>query len=269
MIQDQSILSPFKWYSSPGHQERYRKGCNGDCIPDLIAPHDRLLPFQIRIPLTAGDLDIIAWDINSECGAQQISLFQMANTSLLEITQDDTHHIIKYYGSGVLFYPGAVPLDLPDRAYYSVLSTNKGTYYSEIFMSKKDLSGHIKLEWWNLCDFGGISFAGGYKHRAYLEDVLLPPRVELEQEEEKDGYGNPVPTLQRFLYTYRLANIEIQHSLATAIATIPMHKYREITLADGRSTTMELVRVEPEYLDCGAQCTLEFSEQVLIKTACC
>jgi len=280
MINDRILVTPFAWHKQESYQERFSEGCNIDCTPTLLAPNDRLLPFQIaHAGAGAGSaLTITEFKLLKACPT---GVFQ-------EITEIDLSYNIsqagiftQYQEPGIswIIYDGLAPLKtnsntvlkIPGGAWAAKLVTSAGTFWSEYICPKdaNQLASFYKVEYYNSCSVGGAVYSTGYKNICYLDAVMLPPKIEMEEEVEKDGYGQPVPVLQRFLYKYRVALPELLHSTAIALATIPLHSDHILYLPDGRSTKMEYVRCEPEFLDCGAIVALEFQESVIIKTSCC
>jgi len=273
MINDRILQVPFAFYRQEVYQERFMEGCDQNCPPYLFAPNDRLLPFQIKIPKNGAPLMITGLSLTVNCTTNAMDL--AVNISDLAIYNGDPeYHFIIYKGDTQMEFTmpngSIVPLQIPYGIYNVKLSTNKGVFFSELFCPKTqlELDKMFKLEWWAQKDFAGAIYSTGYKNRCYVNAVMMPPKIELEQEEEKNGYGVPIPTLQRFLHKHRITVPDILHSLAIAICTIPMHTDRKLTLPDGRDANMELAKPEPEFFDCGAIVALEFVESVLIKTAC-
>lgn len=275
MLTERVIQCPFAWYKKEAYQERYSLGCLNDCTPFLYAPQNRLLPFQIRV----GKKSITPTFI------YDVGVGLDCDTNMLDLTNNLGHFsVIESEGYEYIIYKGDNPLDfrqsegapleslaLPDGLYTARISTNKGIFYSEVFCPKSDLelTAFYKLEWWAGCDFGDTVYTTGYKNRCYLDAVPQPPKVELEQDEDKDGYGRPYPTLQRFIYKHTLTIPDALHSLVMAVCTIPLHPENLLELPDGRSTKMEFVKAGPDFRDCKAELALEFSESVILQTACC
>jgi hypothetical protein len=276
MINDRLLTVPFAWYKQEAYQERFSKGCLRDDPKSLIAPNDRLLPFQIRIPKTSGSTPLVITELilSIDCSSAVMDLSYNI-PDLLIISTDPLCHQIIYKGDTQMemeITPGGAtePLEIPRAVYAAKLTTNHGTFWSELFCAKSpdELGAYYKMSWWANTGFADVIYSTGYKNIAYLDAVMLPPKVEIEEENEKDGFGNPVPVRQRFIHRYRMAMPEILHSQAIAITTIPLHPHNLLELPDGRSTSMDYMRSEPEFMDCGCLVAMEFQETVIIKTAC-
>lgn len=276
MINDRVIQSPFAWYSNSIYLEQFSSACaSNGCPLFLFAPSDRLLPFQIRIAKSGAPLVLNSLQITVNCQSNIMDISD--NLSDIEIESDDLYYYVIYKGTAQMEFntgSGLVPLELPEGIYNAKLVTNKGTFYSESFCTKstEELQAYYKVEWWQQCDVAEgspVMYSTGYKNLVYLDADLLAPKLEIEEDSEKDGLGNAIPVLQRFIHRYRISTVAQLQSVVMALCTIPMHTSNLITFPDARSTEMKLVKPDPAFQECGGLLVLEFQEVTIIKSACC
>jgi hypothetical protein len=99
-------------------------------------------------------------------------------------------------GYDVILYPATLPMpiNMLDGIYYMRLSDGVQTWYSEMFTVVQDVSGYVKVQWWDIenlvFDAGQIVYTNPtYKNTLYLCTELGKPEYEFEEEgQDRDGY---------------------------------------------------------------------------------
>lgn len=186
MIQNNN-LSVLPWYTSINEQNHRKSYAYGDIFP-LITPANTLLPFQIIRPTRAN-------------GINSVRLYDKNDNPIADITQQILGvglQIVRFASMGydVIVFPSVVPMILNQKEgiYYATLSDGIQTWYSEMFTIVNDVSGFLKIEWWDLenmvFDAGTIVYREPlFKNRLYLCTEIGKPEYKFEEEgEERDGY---------------------------------------------------------------------------------
>ena len=186
MTQNNNI-SVLPWYNTLGEQNHRKSYAYGAIYP-LIAPADILLPFQIMRPTRSN-------------GITSVILLDKAGTTVANITQPMIEaglQVVRFQtlGYDVIIYPATLPMpiNMLDGIYYMRLSDGVQTWYSEMFTVVQDVSGYVKVQWWDIenlvFDAGQIVYTDpAYKNTLYLCTELGKPEYEFEEEgQDRDGY---------------------------------------------------------------------------------
>lgn len=111
------LFTAWRWYDDINKQTRYKEYCQELCDFHLLTGNDRLLPFQIRVPVTSSG---ITWKLVSTDGQCEHYL----DTTLLSTIGTSDEDRITYDGSDMT--------GLPCGKFYSVLFDGVNTWYSEL-----------------------------------------------------------------------------------------------------------------------------------------
>lgn len=189
MTQNNNI-SVLPWYNTLGEQNHRKSYAYGAIYP-LIAPADILLPFQIMRPTRSN-------------GITSVMLLDKTGTTVANITQPMIEaglQVVRFQtlGYDVILYPATLPMpiNMLDGIYYMRLSDGVQTWYSEMFTVVQDVSGYVKVQWWDIenlvFDAGQIVYTNPtYKNTLYLCTELGKPEYEFEEEgQDRDGYFFP------------------------------------------------------------------------------
>ena len=142
MIQNNNI-SVLPWYTSINEQNHRKSYAYGAIYP-LFAPADRLLPFQIIRNTRANNVSsVILYD---KTGKQVANITTYMKETGLQVVRFQT------LGYDVILYPSILPMPLNqlDGIYYMTLSDGLQTWYSEMFTVVQDVSGYLKIQWWDI-----------------------------------------------------------------------------------------------------------------------
>lgn len=189
MIQNNNI-SVLPWYTSI-EQQNHRKSYAYGTIYPLFTPKRTLLPFQIM--RNTSSRDITRAQLYDKNGV----LFADITTALKETGLQ----IVPFASLGydVIVYPSLLPfaIDTPDGIYYARMTDGVNVWYSEMFTIVGDLSGYLKIEWYDVENFvfdaGQIVYQNPKFHNVlYLCTELGKPEYPFEEEgETRDGYFFP------------------------------------------------------------------------------
>lgn len=187
-------LSVLPWYTSLD-QQNARKWWVYNKIYPLFVQAGYLLPFQVMIPHTAGDLSLSHFKIYTAEG----TLVNEYNTNI------ENGGLVKLdfesLGYDVIVFPGITPVfaSFQNGQYYAVMEVNSLTLYSEIFTVVNDIQPYLKIEWWDeddlVMDAGRIVYkyeGVQFKNTLYLMADVAKPEYTFEEEgESRDGYFYP------------------------------------------------------------------------------
>lgn len=186
MIQNNNI-SVLPWYTSI-EQQNHRKSYAYGTIYPLFTPKRTLLPFQIM--RNTSSRDITRAQLYDRNGV----LFADITTALKETGLQ----IVPFASLGydVIVYPSLLPfaIDTPDGIYYARMTDGVNVWYSEMFTIVGDMSGYLKIEWYDVENFvfdaGQIVYQNPKFHNVlYLYTELGKPEYTFEEEgETRDGY---------------------------------------------------------------------------------
>lgn len=198
MIQNNNI-SVLPWYTSI-EQQNHRKSYAYGTIYPLFTPKRTLLPFQIM--RNTSSRNITRAQLYDKNGV----LFADITTALKETGLQ----IVPFASLGydVIVYPSLLPfaIDTPDGIYYARMTDGVNVWYSEMFTIVGDLSGYLKIEWYDVENFvfdaGQIVYQNPKFHNVlYLCTELGKPEYPFEEEgETRDGYFFPEKQISEKTY---------------------------------------------------------------------
>lgn len=186
MIQNNNI-SVLPWYTSI-EQQNHRKSYAYGTIYPLFTPKRTLLPFQIMRNTSSRNIT----------GAQLYDKNGVLFADITTALKDTGLQIVPFASLGydVIVYPSLLPfaIDTPDGIYYARMTDGVNVWYSEMFTIVGDLSGYLKIEWYDVENFvfdaGQIVYQNPNFHNVlYLCTELGKPEYTFEEEgETRDGY---------------------------------------------------------------------------------
>lgn len=263
-------LSVLPFYTNIQQQNARKWWVNGKVYP-LFTPAGFLLPFQIQMPITE-DMQLLAFDLYNRDGELIASLKQ--GVTEMGITQ------VKFNDYSVVVFPGKLPVlpQLDNGQYYIHCRIDTDTqgeyeYFSEIFTVVNDISGYLKLEWWDIEDFvtdaGTIvyKYAGNAQFRNVLylcADIAKPEYVFNEEIIERDGYTFPVKQVSEKQYRFSFFASEY---LLDVLRFVRMADYARITKDGQTYMNLDTFLITPEWEDNGdvAAVDAEFTTDTVAK----
>lgn len=262
MIQNNNI-SVLPWYTSIEQQNHRKSYAYGQIYP-LFAPADKLLPFQIiRNTRSNSVTSVILYD---KTGKQIANITTYMRETGLQVVR------FQSLGYDVILYPAILPMPLKqfDGIYYLRLSDGVQTWYSEMFTVVQDVSGYLKLDWWDIenlvFDAGQIVYKNPtFKNMLYLCTELGKPDYEFEEDgEERDGYF--FPEKQISVKTFKCTILAPEY-LCDVMRFIRMADCIHITDKYGREYDCDTFLITPKWQTQGdlASVEIEFKTNTVVK----
>lgn len=262
MIQNNNI-SVLPWYTSI-EQQNHRKSYAYGTIYPLFTPKRTLLPFQII--RNTSSRNITRAQLYDKNGV----LFADITTALKETGLQ----IVPFASLGydVIVYPSLLPfaIDMPDGIYYARMTDSVNVWYSEMFTIVGDLSGYLKIEWYDVENFvfdaGQIVYQNPEFHNVlYLCTELGKPKYTFEEEgETRDGYFCPEKQISE--KTYRCMVLAPEY-LCDVMRFIRMSDKVFVTDKYGRQYDCDTFLITPKWQTQGdlASVEIEFETATVAK----
>lgn len=262
MIQNNNF-SVLPWYTSIDQQNHRKSYAYGTIYP-LFTPKRTLLPFQIMRNTSSRDItEAQLYDKNGV-------LFADITTALRETGLQ----IVPFASLGydVIVYPSLLPfaIDTPDGIYYARMTDGVNVWYSEMFTIVGDLSGYLKIEWYDVENFvfdaGQIVYQNPKFHNVlYLCTELGKPEYPFEEEgETRDGYFFPEKQISE--KTYRCMALAPEY-LCDVMRFIRMSDKVFVTDKYGRQYDCDTFLITPKWQTQGdlASVEIEFETATVAK----
>ena len=262
MTQNNNI-SVLPWYNNLGEQNHRKSYAYGAIYP-LIAPANILLPFQImRTTRANGITSVVLFD---KTGATVADITSSMIEAGLQIVRFET------LGYDVILYPATLPMPINmfDGIYYMRLSDGVQTWYSEMFTAVQDVSGYVKVQWWDIenlvFDAGQIVYTNpAYKNTLYLCTELGKPEYEFEEEgQDRDGYFFPEKQISTKKYKCTILAPEY---LCDVMRFIRMADYIRVRDKYGNVYNCDTFLITPKWQTQGdlASVEIEFKTDTVVK----
>lgn len=251
------------WYKNIGEQNHRKSYAYGAIYP-LIAPANILLPFQImRTTRANGITSVVLFD---KTGATVADITSSMIEAGLQIVRFET------LGYDVILYPATLPMpiNMLDGIYYMRLSDGVQTWYSEMFTVVQDVSGYVKVQWWDIenliFDAGQIVYTNPtYKNTLYLCTELGKPEYEFEEEgQDRDGYFFPEKQISTKKYKCTILAPEY---LCDVMRFIRMADYIRVRDKYGNVYNCDTFLITPKWQTQGdlASVEIEFKTDTVVK----
>jgi hypothetical protein len=269
------IKTPLRIYRNEGLKDKNKKGCDKQCPYKLIAPSNRILPFQFWRPLSSAIINTVELlDVN---GVLVQELAGSPGPAWMLITpQSDAVvpvDIITFLGDEDF------GLDLP-CGFYSLRITDEDelVYYSEDFFVPEDITCNAQLKWSHNCNYlGNLYYGNALQNKFYLEDGVTPMAGAVNVIKEYDENGNKDRILRRIRKEtrYSLKVGPVPWFVADALTEMPLHSSVLLVLNNslGQDTIHEVdVQLEDadDLDDCKQDCIITFMlQEVTVVDGCC
>lgn len=255
-------LSVLPFYTDISEQDWRKSYAYGDVYP-LFSQAGFLLPFQIIRNTRANTI-------------MSVVLFRKDGSQVGNITTNMLEAgltIVSFASLGydVILFPAIFPMfSVNDGQYYISISDGVETWYSDVFTVVQDMSGYLKVEWYNE---ENIVFAGGqcvfknprFHNFLYFATEVGKPEYTFEEEgENRDGYFFPSKQLSEKRYKFTILAPEY---LCDVMRIIRMCDYVRITDKYGRNYDCDTFLITPEWQEQGnlAKVVVEFETDTVIK----
>lgn len=262
MIQNNNI-SVLPWYTSI-EQQNHRKSYAYGTIYPLFTPKRTLLPFQIMRNTSSRNIT----------GAQLYDKNGVLFADITTALKETGLKIVPFASLGydVIVYPSLLPfaIDTPDGIYYARMTDGVNVWYSEMFTIVGDLSGYLKIEWYDVENFvfdaGQIVYQNPKFHNVlYLCTELGKPEYTFEEEgETRDGYFFPEKQISE--KTYRCMALAPEY-LCDIMRFIRMSDKVFVTDKYGRQYDCDTFLITPKWQTQGdlASVEIEFETATVVK----
>lgn len=262
MIQNNNF-SVLPWYTSIDQQNHRKSYAYGTIYP-LFTPKRTLLPFQIMRNTSSRDIT----------GAQLYDKNGVLFADITTALKETGLQIVPFASLGydVIVYPSLLPfaIDTPDGIYYARMTDGVNVWYSEMFTIVGDLSGYLKIEWYDVENFvfdaGQIVYQNPKFHNVlYLCTELGKPEYPFEEEgETRDGYFFPEKQISE--KTYRCMALAPEY-LCDVMRFIRMSDKVIVTDKYGRQYDCDTFLITPKWQTQGdlASVEIEFETATVAK----
>lgn len=263
-------LSVLPFYTDIRLQNHRRSFAYGEIYP-LITLTDTLLPFQIIRP-------------RRENGIESVKMYYKDGTLFADITQPMIETGLRvmrtrpYHNVDTILYAGTLPmaLDTPDGVFYVELSDGVQTWYSEMFTVVQDVSGYVKIEWYDAEDLLmdgniGIVYTDDdtvtpcFRNRVYLCTEIGKPEYTFSEEvNERDGYSFPEKQVSE--KTYRCTILAPEY-LLDAMRFVRLSDFVRVTDQRGQTYNCDTFLFTPTWQTQGdlASVEIEFQTNTAVK----
>lgn len=240
-------LSVLPFYTSIEQQNARKWWIFGKVYP-LFTPAGFLLPFQLIRPHRNNAISVFrVYTKDGQLVGDYSGQISELGFSIKSFTND---------GYDVIVYAGQLPAftQMQNGQYYVVLGDGVQTWYSEIFTVVNDISGYLKLEWWDIEDFrmdaGTIVYEQpAFKNVLYLCSDIAKPEYEFSEEIiERDGYTFPVKQVSEKRYRFSFLASEY---LLDVLRFVRMADYARITKNGQMWFNLDTFLISPEWEDNG------------------
>lgn len=256
-------LSVLPWYDSIERQNA-RKWWVYNKVYPLFTPAGFMLPFQVMREHRTNE--IVSFRIYKRDNSLVGDFTQvMKETGLKVVNPIGAREI------DVIVYSGLLPAftKFANGQYYAVMSDGVQTWYSEIFTIVNDISGYLKLEWWDVDDFymdeGVIIYKSPlFRNKLYLcADIAKPEYIFEEDGETRDGYFFPAKQISEKRYHFTFLASEY---LLDVMRFVRMADYAQITKNE-QVYKLDTFLITPEWEDNGdvASVDAEFDTATIAK----
>ena len=254
-------FSVLPWYTNIREQSHRRSYAYGSVYP-LYTMVNTLLPFQI-----------IRQKRNNAISA--VKLYTVDGLFVADITEtmkETGLQVVSFESYDVVVYVGLLPMatNMGQGQYYATLTDGVDTWFSEVFTYVNDLSGYLKVEWFDkenlYFDSGMIVYQNPtFKNRLYLATELGKPDYTFEEEgETRNGYFFPEKQLSE--KTYKCTILAPEY-LCDVMRFIRMADYVTVTDKYGRKYDCDTFLITPKWQTQGdlASVEIEFETDTVVK----
>ena len=256
-------LSVLPWYDSIERQNA-RKWWVYNKVYPLFTPAGFMLPFQVMREHRTNE--IVSFRIYKRDNSLVGDFTQVLKETGLKVVNPIGAREID-----VIVYSGLLPAftKFANGQYYAVMSDGAQTWYSEMFTIVNDISGYLKLEWWDVDDFymdeGVIIFKSPlFRNKLYLcADIAKPEYIFEEDGETRDGYFFPAKQISEKRYHFTFLASEY---LLDVMRFVRMADYAQITKNE-QVYKLDTFLISPEWEDNGdvASVDAEFDTATVAK----
>lgn len=261
MIQNNN-LSVLPFYYRREYQYHRQTNSFGDFYK-LITPINKLLPFQVIIPKTAGK------PVKTELFAGDDTFIKDVST----VMNDAGLRVVESVDFNILIFSAYVALDLsvdPGKYYLKVTLTDGTLLFSEVFTLCVNVERTLRVEWWDdqnlFFDAGEIDYqAQPFHNILYFCTELSRPEYPFDEEGvNRDGYFFASKQISKKVYR---CNLIVPEYLCDAMRLIRMSDHIIVRDQFNREYECTNFLITPKWLEQGnlANVEVEFSTANVVK----
>lgn len=255
-------LNILPFYDSIEEQNHRKYYAYGE-VYTLIAPNNRILPFQINRETSASTISF-ASVVNLKTNVVT-DILQELNNSGLNIKSFASEGYDLIINSGAFLFSS---LQLDAGQYFLQISDTTNTWYSDVFTVVSDLSPFLKIEYWdsdNIAYSGGhVDYSSPFKNYCYVQSEIGKPEYPFQETaQERDGHLFIEKQISEKKYKFTFIAPEF---LCDALRITRMHDYIKI-YSKGKKYDVENIIFDVKWQDQGdiAVVEVEFECDTVIK----
>lgn len=263
MIQSNNNFSVLPWYTSIEEQNHRKSYAFGNVYP-LFTPKDKLLPFQIIRDTRPNAISSVnLYEFNGQHVGDITVKMKEAGLDIVQFPQ---------FGYDVIVFPANLPMimNIQPGRYYAVLCDGTQCWWSEVFTVVIDVSGYLKIEWYDLenavFDSGQIVYKNPkFTNVLYLNTELGKPEYVFEEDgETRDGYFFPEKQISE--KTYKCVALAPEY-LCDVMRFIRMSDHVIVTDKYNRKYNVDTFLITPKWETQGdiASVEIEFQTATVVK----
>lgn len=267
-----NLIQPLPFFDRLIEQERFKESCDG--LYRFLSHNDKLIPFQIAVPIGSAIIDYVKirgfsceYEAEMETNATQIKFHTSGGRKW-----------VVYNGAQLTFTResgSTSPMVLAPGFYYFEVSVDGRVYYSEVFNVPGDgicdQQINMEIEAWDDSNSNGRTFDDGFKFRAFFNTFITNIVPDITDEYTKDGYERQVLLRKVVIFNYNIELDPVPNSVSIGLAYLTTLK--NITIKhNGNDYVVRDISYKPDSVEGGAldtvQLTFSIFDQDIIKTNC-
>ncbi len=269
MALKKELPTALPWYENLQNQIRFRENNKDVELYRNITPVDEnFIPFVFKIPKGYGRP--IEWKIKQING---ITIDISNNIGLLFPIEFDDFVYVYYFGAlgTELTWNSAPPIGyfwMEIKFPTSAPSYGK-IYYSELMFAKCERNTYLEIIYSNDGDIEPIRYRNGFKQIVILDTFLHTAEPEIEEEGERDGENNLIPTFVKMTVRQK-AEVIVPDYMKTALSSLQMHDNIWIGNGYNGSGDIDRATVQAQTDETGAfsSVIIDFQTDVMSKKIC-
>ena len=256
------------WYENLQNQIRFRENNKDvEIYRNITSVEEYFIPFVFKVPKGYGRP--IEWKIKQMNG---ITIDISSQINLLYYIEYDDFLYIYYFGT----YGNGFSIGIPVVGYFwmeikfpNAHPSYGKTYYSEVLFAKCDRNTYLDIHFSNEGDIEPIRYRNGFKQIAILDTFLHTAEPEIEEEGERDGENNLIPTFVKMTVRQN-AEVIVPDYMKTALSSLQMHDNIWIGNGYNGSGDIDRATVTAQTDETGAfsSVIIDFQTDVMSKKIC-
>lgn len=267
-----NLIQPLPFYDRITEQQRFKENSYG--LSRFLSPSDTLIPFQIKVPIEAVEIQSII--IRGFSNEFEIDL--PANNDFFYFKTVGGKKRIIYRGEQLTFVRengDQEPLIIAPDYYWFEVTVDDKTFFSEVFCVPGegicDEPINLTIEAWDDKNSNDRFFEDGFKFRAYFHSMITNVVPDITDEFTKDGYERQILLRRVIVFQHNIELDPMPNSISIGIAYLTTLKYIIITF-DNNDYVVKDITYKPDPVEGGSldavQLTFTIFDEDVIKTGC-